>query len=65
MKNRNNVYTITLVALAFAFAPVLEAGSTRVGLIAVGTSGAATSPNPTVVLLTCLPLRAVTVRTSR
>ena len=26
MKNRNNVYTVTLVAIAFAFAPVLEAG---------------------------------------
>ena len=26
MKNRNNVFTATLVALAFAFAPVLEAG---------------------------------------
>ena len=26
MKNKNNVYTITLVAIAFAFAPVLKAG---------------------------------------
>ena len=26
MKNRNNIYTVTLVAIAFAFAPVLEAG---------------------------------------
>jgi hypothetical protein len=26
MKNRNNVYTATLVAIAFAFAPILEAG---------------------------------------
>jgi hypothetical protein len=26
MKNRNNIYTATLVALAFAFAPGLEAG---------------------------------------
>ena len=26
MKNRNNVYTATLVAIAFAFAPVLQAG---------------------------------------
>ena len=26
MKNRNNIYTITLVAIAFAFAPVLQAG---------------------------------------
>jgi len=26
MKNRNNIYTATLVAIAFAFAPILEAG---------------------------------------
>jgi hypothetical protein len=26
MKNRNNIYTVTLVAIAFAFAPILEAG---------------------------------------
>jgi len=26
MKNRNNIYTATLVAIAFAFAPVLQAG---------------------------------------
>jgi hypothetical protein len=26
MKNRNNIYTVTLVAIAFAFAPVLQAG---------------------------------------
>jgi hypothetical protein len=26
MKNRNNVYTVTLIAIAFAFAPILEAG---------------------------------------
>ena len=26
MKNQNNIYTVTLVAIAFAFAPVLEAG---------------------------------------
>jgi hypothetical protein len=26
MKNRNNIYTVTLVVIAFAFAPVLEAG---------------------------------------
>src|SRR5580765_4033403 len=26
MKNRNNIYTITLVALAFALAPIVQAG---------------------------------------
>ena len=36
MKNRNNIYTVTLVAIAFAFAPVLEAGQhLRVGLTPV------------------------------
>jgi len=48
MKNRNNVYTVTLVAIAFAFAPVLEAGQHLEGGPdpAVGTSGAPTSPKP-------------------
>jgi hypothetical protein len=42
MKNRNNIYTVTLVAIAFAFAPVLEAGQHLEGGPdpAVGTSAA-------------------------
>ena len=48
MKNRNNVYTVTLVAIAFAFAPVLEAGQHLEGgpSPALGTSGAAASSKP-------------------
>ena len=46
MKNRNNIYTVTLVAIAFAFAPVLEAGQHLEG-----------GPDPT--LGTSAPVQAV------
>jgi hypothetical protein len=46
MKNRNNIYTVTLVAIAFAFAPILEAGQHLEG-----------GPDPT--LGTSAPVQAV------
>ena len=45
MKNRNNVFTATLVVLAFAFAPVLEAGQhLEGGPDPIGTSASFNSP---------------------
>ncbi|MGC2628246.1 MAG: hypothetical protein WA269_15565 [Candidatus Udaeobacter sp.] len=46
MKNRNNIYTVTLVAIAFAFAPILQAGQHLEG-----------GPDPT--LGTSAPVQAV------
>ena len=48
MKNRNNIYTVTLVAIAFAFAPVLEAGQHLEGGPDPESSGAAGPTAPVI-----------------